>query len=85
MAQLAEDRKEETPRTRAKALVLKTYGVGKVAVWCRVSEAAVYQWLSRGTDQEPIPPAHVPAIITGAKADGLPAPMDTLWPAMAAA
>lgn len=75
----------ETPRDRAKALILKTLGVKRVACWCNVEESTVYQWLSRGTDDKPIPPDHVPAIVSGAKAEGLEAPLGVLWPAMGAA
>lgn len=83
MAQLRDNRKPETPRDRAKALILKSLGVGRVAGYCGVGEAAVYQWLSRGTDAMPIPPDRVPDIIKGAKAEGLDAPLAVLWPAMA--
>lgn len=70
---------------RAKHLILKGLGVRRVAAWCGVSEMAVYQWLQRGTDEEPIPPARVAAILSGAKAEGLDAPIGVLWPAMAEA
>ena len=73
-------------REGLRALLLKKLTVKRVAGWCDVSEAAIYQWISRGTPEEPIPPSHVPAIIKGAKADGLP-PFDIgiIWPAMASA
>lgn len=74
-----------TPRDRAKALILKTLGVRRVAAWCCVGEDAVYQWLTRGTDLEPIPPARVPQILAGARAENLDAPLAILWPAMAGA
>lgn len=70
-------------RDRAKSLILKELGVRRVAGWCCVAEATVYQWLKRGTEAEPIPPARVPAIVDGARADGLHAPLAVLWPAMA--
>lgn len=69
-------------REQAKALVLKTYGAARVAGWCGVATDTVYQWLRRGTDREPIPAARVAAIIAGAKAEGLEAPIEILWPAM---
>lgn len=75
----------ESPRDRAKALILKTLGVRRVAEWCGVAEDTVYQWLSRGTDLEPIPPARVPLIVRGARDAGLAAPLDILWPALSAA
>lgn len=83
MAEPACTATSESPKERAKALLLKTLGVKRVAHWCGVEEATVYQWLSRGTDEEPIPPARVAAIVTGAKAEGLDAPVAVLWPAMA--
>lgn len=73
----------DTQKGRAKALILEVLGVRRVAAWCEVSEGAVYQWLSRGTDIEPIPPSRVAAIVNGARAEGLDAPIGTLWPAMA--
>lgn len=76
---------QETNRDRAKALILKTLGVKRVAAWCEVAEDTVYQWLSRGTDAEPIPPARVAAIVNGARAEELEAPLGVLWPAMAGA
>lgn len=75
----------DTPRQRAKALLLKTYGVRRVSDWTGVKDDTVYQWLSRATDDEPVPPDHVAAIIAGARAAGLPAPLDVLNPKMAAA
>jgi hypothetical protein len=74
-----------TSRERARLLILKVLGVKRVAAWCGVGEATVYQWLGRGTEDEPIPAARVPAIVAGARADNLDAPIDVLWPALAAA
>lgn len=74
----------DSPRERARLLVLKTYGVKRVAGWCSVAEDTVYQWLSRGTDREPVPAARVAQILAGARTAGLEAPLDVLWPAMAA-
>lgn len=75
----------EGAKDRARTLILKTLGVRRVAGWCGVTEDAVYQWLSRGTDAAPVPPQRVASIVAGAKAEGLEAPLDVLWPAMAAA
>lgn len=75
----------EGARDRAKALILDQLGVKRVAVWCDVAEDTVYQWLSRGTDAEPIPPKRVADIVKGARAEGLDAPIGVLWPAMAGA
>lgn len=71
-------------RAAAKVVILEDLGVRRVAGWCNVSEAAVYQWLSRGTDLEPIPVKRVSAIVNGARADGLAINARVLWPAMAA-
>lgn len=76
---------EETPHARAKHLILKVLGVRRVANWCGVEVSAVWQWLQRGTDAEPIPPKRVPAIVAGARSEGLDAPVEILWPAMAGA
>jgi transposase len=74
---------DETPRHRAKTLILKTLGAKRVAAWCGVAEDTVYQWLGRGTDERPIPTDHVAAIRRGAAAEGLDAPLDVLWPEIA--
>lgn len=76
---------DEPPLERAKRLIQKDLGVRRVAGWCGVAEATVYQWLQRGTDAAPIPTHHVPAIVNGARAAGLDAPIGVLWPAMAEA
>lgn len=70
----------ETP---ARALLLTTLGVQRVARWCGVSEAAVYQWLHRGTATAPVPASRVPAIAKGAALEGLDFDLGDLWPAMA--
>lgn len=67
----------------ARALLLTTFGVQKVARWSGVSEAAVYQWLHRGTAAAPIPASRVPAIAKGAALEGLDFDLGDLWPAMA--
>lgn len=85
MAQPDASDKSETARDRAKTLLLKEFGVSQVATWCGVGEMAVYQWLSRGTDEKPIPSDFVPMIIEGARSKGLEAPLEVLWPAMARA
>jgi len=85
MAETASQPEQETNRERAKALILKTLGVRRVAAWCGVEDATVYQWLSRGTEQKPIPPDRVPAILAGARAEKLDAPVAVLWPEMAGA
>jgi transposase len=60
-----------TPRDRAKTVILQELGLRKVAEWCNVSESAVYQWLSRGTDSRPIPTERALAIISAAQAEGI--------------
>ena len=59
------------PRELAKDLILNVLGVRAVAGWCNVSEAAVYQWMSRGTDRRPIPTDRAISIINGARASGV--------------
>lgn len=68
----------------AKGLILKALGVRRVADWCDVSEAAVYQWLSRGTAEHPIPPRYVGKILTGARKAGIAVDASVLWPELAA-
>ena len=73
----------QSPRERARSLILDTLGVRRIAQWCSVEESTVYQWLVRGTDDMPIPPPRLPLILAGARAEGLAAPLDVLWPALA--
>ena len=72
----------DSPRD-AKDLVLRVLTVERVARWCKVGQAAVYQWLHRGTAEAPVPSVRVPAIAEGAAAEGLDFEMGMLWPAMA--
>ncbi len=72
----------ETGPGAARELILKTLGARRVAMWCGVTPDAVYQWLSRGTNDQPIPSRYVPTILAGAKADGLTVDPSVLWPAM---
>jgi hypothetical protein len=74
---------EPDAKGAARELVLKRLGVKRVAAWCGVAEDTVYQWLKRGTPAEPVPASRVPAILTGAQAEGFDAPLAILWPAMA--
>lgn len=74
-----------SPRDRAKQVILKELGVRRVADWCGKSEAAVYQWLSRGSDDEPIPAGQIPAIIEGARKAGILVDAAVIWPALARA
>lgn len=82
-ANSAQEQPELSPLERARHLITKVLGVRRVAGWCGVDELTPYKWLERGTDARPIPTEHVPAILNGAKADGLDAPVEILWPAMA--
>lgn len=68
------------PRERAKAAIQRL-GLRRVAEWCGVGGNTPYQWLSRGTDAEPIPPGYVPAIVAGARRDGFEIDPAELWPA----
>lgn len=71
---------EIAPRERASNALLKVIGAKRVAAWCGVDIATPYQWLSRGTEANPIPPKYVPIIIKAALAEGLPVAWDDLWP-----
>lgn len=73
----------QTPRQRAASVIRETIGVRRVAAYCRVSEATPYQWLSRGTDEHPIPPRYVPMIVQGARGDGIAVDWEALWPGVA--
>lgn len=66
---------------RASEIILKTLGVKRVAAWCAVSEQTPYQWLVRGTEEHPIPLKYVPAIVRGARAEGMSLSFSDLWPA----
>lgn len=70
-------------REAARALILQTLTVRRVAGWCAISDSGVHQWLHRGTDDEPIPARVVPTIAKGAAADGIDFDLGVLWPAMA--
>jgi hypothetical protein len=82
-AALAETATPLSGKAAARQLILKGLGVRRVADWCGVGEDAVYQWISRGTDETPIPERYVAPICRGAKADGLACEPRVLWPAMA--
>lgn len=69
-----------TPREAAKQLVLKDLGVKRVAFWCDVTEGAVHQWLTRATDETPIPPRRVAQIIAGAHRDRVALNLKVLAP-----
>lgn len=63
-------------------LVLRVLTAARIARWCKVSEAAVYQWLHRGTEDAPVPARVVPDIAAGAESEGLSFDLGVLWPAM---
>jgi hypothetical protein len=67
----------------ARDLLLRVLGVGRVAAWCGVGEAAVYQWLHRGTSDAPVPFLRVPAIARGASAAGHDFDLGLISPSMA--
>lgn len=85
MADMArQESNEESPRDVAKRLILEQLGVRRVAAWCGVTDMAVYQWFTRSTNEAPVPARHVQAIVRGAKAEGLDAPLVILMPDVAA-
>lgn len=59
-------------------------GTTRIAYWTGRSESAVYKWLRRRAPEQPIPPEHLPAVIMGAKAEGLNINLTVLWPEGAA-
>lgn len=72
----------DSAHARAKNLLLKVLGARRVAAYCGVAELTVYQWLQRGSDAAPIPARHAPAIVAGAKADGIDCPIEVLMPGL---
>lgn len=74
-----------SPRVEAKRLI-QELGIGHVADWCGLSEAAIYKWFERATDLEPVPTRHVPKIVAGAQRVGKAVDVRVLcpgWPAVA--
>ena len=71
----------EADESPVKTAILKTLGVRRVSGWCSVSDAAVYQWLSRAK----IPMIYVPKIISGARREGLAVDVAIFWPEFAEA
>lgn len=70
------------PPADARELIQKVLGVKRVAAWCEVDAATPYQWLTRSTPDNPIPPAYVPKIVAGARAAKIAFDVGLLWPAM---
>lgn len=70
------------PPTTARELIQKVFGVKRVAAWCSVDQDTPYQWLSRGTENNPIPPTYVPTIVAAARAARIEFDVGLLWPAM---
>jgi hypothetical protein len=70
------------PPADARELIQKVFGVKRVAAWCEVDAATPYQWLTRSTEDNPIPPAYVPKIVAGARAAKIEFDVGLLWPAM---
>lgn len=69
------------PRSAQQAKLLEL-GLTRVALWCRVSEAAVYKWLARRPADSPVPPQHLPAIVAGCRAAGIVLDPAELWAAL---
>ena len=55
-------------------------GTTKIAYWTGRSESAVYKWLTRRPASAPIPPEHLPAVVEGARVEGLDIDLKVLWP-----
>ncbi len=58
-------------------------GLARVAVWCGVSESAVYKWVDRRPADSPVPPQHIPAILVGCRAAGIEMEAQEIWAAAA--
>lgn len=56
-------------------------GLARVAVWCGVSESAVYKWVDRRPSDSPVPPQHIPAILIGCRQAGIELEAHDLWAA----
>ncbi len=74
-------KRQSQPRS-AQQERLHELGLTQVALWCRVSEAAVYKWLARRPTDSPVPPQHLPAIVAGCRAAGIALDPRDLWPAL---
>lgn len=72
---------EPSPREAARALIFKI-GVRRIAHWCDIGDCAVYKWFERATDDRPVPLAHVPKILKGAREAGIAVDPRVLWPSM---
>lgn len=75
----------QTPRERAKHLVLKVLGAKRVADWVGIEVDTVYQGLGRATDAAPVPDSWVGRIMAGAARAGMSVPLEVLVPAAAEA
>jgi predicted DNA-binding transcriptional regulator AlpA len=73
----------ESRMERAKVLILRDLGVKRVAAWTGVSDATVYQWLSRATERAPVPAARGLQIIHCATREGVAIDADLLVPGLA--
>ena len=73
----------ESRMERAKALILRDLGVKRVASWTGVSDATVYQWISRATERAPVPAARGLQIIACATREGVAIDADLLVPGLA--
>ena len=70
---------EASQKAVVKRLVLDVFGAKRVAAWCGVTDAAVYQWLSRATDEQPFPTRRVPALLLAARREGIAFDEAPLW------
>jgi hypothetical protein len=61
-----------------KALILDGIGAKRVADWCGVSVDAVWQMLSRATDDNPFPVKRALQVIRAARAAGVDADLSPL-------
>lgn len=71
-------KRQRQRRSRAQQRLLDI-GLARIAVWCGISESAVYKWLDRRPADSPVPPQHIPAILAGCRSAGIELEADDIW------
>lgn len=73
---------DQTPREAARTLILERLGPDNVAEWCGVAKNTVFQWLSRGTDDQPVPLRQAMTIWTEARRLGIDFKIQVIAPSV---
>ena len=68
----------------ARSLIVEQLGAERCAAWAGVNKNTVYQWLTRGTADEPIPVRKAFLILAGAHAAGEAIDVRALIPSLPA-